>query len=669
MRILFASALIALAGLSIGLGTAQDPAAPPGVQVEARGPVHEAFAAPTVREPEAAPVIPKKPPEAIEELPPETRPEGTVWIPGYWAWDEEGEEFLWVSGLWRLPPPQRTWLAGYWREVDGGWQRVSGYWAVEAQQQIEVWPTPPEAVPEAIPPAPEADVIYVPGCWVYVETRYWWRPGYWVRPRPGWVYVYPSYVWTPAGCVFVDGHWDYDFHHCGVLFAPVRIDVRLIRPGWVYRPHYCVPADFFVRALFVRPHWRHYYFGDFYDARYARLGFRPWVDYRVAGRVSDPHFAYYRWHNRSDPRWDENLRQVYVARQEGTMARPPRTLNQQQNTEVKVVVPIKQMASPALRFQNVSKTQMQEVQQTANLLRASAFKRGTIEVNTAASVKKSGAGAAPVKIEVPVPKLAVKPPESAKPPPPPPTVPKPTASPPPKAKDDKPPKVDPGKVDPGKLPLPPPPLKTKDDKPKVDPPKLPAAPPPKGKDDKPKVDPDKLPLPPKGKDDKPPKVEPPKVDPPKLPAVPPPKGKDDKSNLEPPPKPPKVELPKPPPPPPPKVDPPKPSPPPPPPKVEPKPPPPPPKVDPPKPPPLPPPPKVDPPKPPPPPPPKVEPPKGKEKPPPPPPPKKKDDKKKDDKKDETPPDQSARGALPARVAVGIVMVSRFIVAARREPSF
>src|SRR5438132_58524 len=61
-----------------------DPAEPKGVEVQARGPVHEAFATPTA-EPMATPLIPKKPPAQIEEMPPAEKPDGDVaWIGGYW---------------------------------------------------------------------------------------------------------------------------------------------------------------------------------------------------------------------------------------------------------------------------------------------------------------------------------------------------------------------------------------------------------------------------------------------------------------------------------------------------------------------------------------------------------------------------------------------------------
>lgn len=86
-----------------------------GMEVLTRGPVHEAFAGMVTFDPEPGIVTPKMPPAAIEELPPEQRPAGTnvAWIPGYWAWDDERADFLWVSGVWRELPPGRQWVPGY----------------------------------------------------------------------------------------------------------------------------------------------------------------------------------------------------------------------------------------------------------------------------------------------------------------------------------------------------------------------------------------------------------------------------------------------------------------------------------------------------------------------------------------------------------------------------
>src|SRR5947209_2617983 len=69
-----------------------------GMQVLTQGPVHEAFAEPVVYDPQPSPVIPKQPPAPIEEIPPELKPEGddVRWFPGYWAWDDSRNDFLWI---------------------------------------------------------------------------------------------------------------------------------------------------------------------------------------------------------------------------------------------------------------------------------------------------------------------------------------------------------------------------------------------------------------------------------------------------------------------------------------------------------------------------------------------------------------------------------------------
>ena len=90
-----------------------------GVEVLTRGPVHEAFAETITFDPEPGIVVPKAPPDPIEEMAPDQRPEGAnvTWIPGYWGWDDERNDFLWVSGIWRALPPGRQWVPGYWGTV------------------------------------------------------------------------------------------------------------------------------------------------------------------------------------------------------------------------------------------------------------------------------------------------------------------------------------------------------------------------------------------------------------------------------------------------------------------------------------------------------------------------------------------------------------------------
>ncbi len=294
----------------------KDEPATEGVEVLARGPVHEAFAAPAQARPLPSHVAPNKPPDPIEEVPPDEKPAGdhVIWIPGYWAWDDESKDFLWVSGFWRVPPPDRQWVPGNWQQVEDGWQWTSGFWAAANQEEVQYLPAPPPSVDEGpSTPAPDENNTYVPGCWVYRGTRFLWQPGFWLEYQPDWVWSSSHYIWTPGGYVFVNGFWDRPLERRGLLFAPIRVTSALLRTPWTYIPHYVVQPDFLLGALFVRPSYCHYYFGDYFGAGYGRNGFVPWFDYRISKGSYDPNFASYR-HRYSDPGWERNLRSYYAGR-------------------------------------------------------------------------------------------------------------------------------------------------------------------------------------------------------------------------------------------------------------------------------------------------------------------------------------------------------------------
>ena len=130
-----------------------------GAQVEVltRGPVHEAFMTQINLNPALGITAPKEPPPAIEELPPEFKPAGehVVWIPGYWTWDDESQDYLWMSGAWRAPPPRHRWVPGYWNKRDNGFQWVSGFWLAADVGQLAYQAAPPKSVergPNSEPP-------------------------------------------------------------------------------------------------------------------------------------------------------------------------------------------------------------------------------------------------------------------------------------------------------------------------------------------------------------------------------------------------------------------------------------------------------------------------------------------------------------------------------------
>jgi hypothetical protein len=371
---------------------------------------------------EPAPLLLKQPPEPIEEMPAEQKPDGAnvQWIPGYWAWDDERSGFLWVSGFWRVPPPDRQWLPGRWNQEGNGWRWAPGYWAEAGQQEVAFLPRPPAPVDAVAPPQPPGEnTVFVPGTWIYRTPRYLWRPGFWTPHRAGWVWIPARYVWTPAGFVFVDGHWDFPLRERGLLFAPVAIDFRIARrPLWVYRPSFVVSDEGLLGALFVRPGWG-YFFGDYFDARYRRQGFTAWVDYRIGGVGYDPLFGYYRWTFRRDVGWERGLRDLYVARFNGDMPRPPRTFVQQtviaasNRSSVRpapLVTPLAQVDRTAARLQPVSPQQLVVEHKNAKQFETLTNQRARLEVQgTVANPSPSTKTGSPRTVRLDFPRMPAAP--------------------------------------------------------------------------------------------------------------------------------------------------------------------------------------------------------------------------------------------------------------------
>lgn len=305
-------------------------------QVLTRGPIHEAFGQPVVFNPTPGLTVSKKAPNPIEEMPPDQKPEGdnVVWIHGYWGWDADNANFLWVSGFWRRLPPDRQWVPGYWAQLDNGNEWVSGYWAPATQTQVTYLPqAPPESV-EVGPSteAPAANRIWVPGIWMWIDNRYVWRPGYWIEDQPGWVWCPAEYNWTPGGYIFVDGYWDYSPRQRGLLFAPLLLNAFVGRPGYVWRPDVVLDTNLVTDYLFAAPRYHHYYFGDYYAPNYLNDGIYPWFSFHQSHYGYDPIFAYYStWYGRNnDQTWITRQRQDYFARRDHAELRPARTLAAQQ---------------------------------------------------------------------------------------------------------------------------------------------------------------------------------------------------------------------------------------------------------------------------------------------------------------------------------------------------
>jgi hypothetical protein len=302
LRTFFSVGCTTILCLAAGIAAAQPPAPVPDtsaddVEILARGPVHEGFAEPVVFDAQPGLLVTKQPPEPIDEVPTDSKPAGdhVVWMPGYWAWEAEGEDFIWISGFWRSLPPGREWLPGYWNKEPDGWRWISGYWAKSDEEDVEFLPAPPASV-EAGPstPAPTLAHVWMPGVWTWNASRFVWKPGYWYRSQPDWVWVPAHYVWTPRGYLFVAGYWDYTPVARGLLCAPVRF-----RPAWYARPavRYCprayVNVNYLTQHFFVRPGYCHYYFGDYYSVNFVSVGIVPWYAFQQQRHCYDPLFVHH----------------------------------------------------------------------------------------------------------------------------------------------------------------------------------------------------------------------------------------------------------------------------------------------------------------------------------------------------------------------------------------
>jgi hypothetical protein len=384
----------------------------PNVEVMTRGPVHEAYAVPVSAGQTAGVIVPKQPAAAVEEVPPDMKPDGNpTWIPGYWSWDDERRDFVWVSGVWRTPPPGYRWMPGYWQPAQGqeqGYQRISGYWMPVRNEETTYLPQPPQSIdtgPNVA--APGQSYFWIPGHWKWApyEDRYVWQPGYWAAYQTDWIWVPATYAWTPRGFVYVPGYWDYPLVRRGLVFSPVYF----ARPVAVYRPAICLDAGVFSVSLFCRPAYGHYYFGDYYDERYVAFGIRPYFYYSSPRFGYDPLFCYYRWYHvdhMGEREWDRHLVAWHDYYRGHPEMRPPHTWAAQQAIlahggmgrpdmaqlrmvgDVHVVA---RMPGASIRLQVVSPAERAHIQETARASVRSEAERRQVERQGAGGAGPRGA--------------------------------------------------------------------------------------------------------------------------------------------------------------------------------------------------------------------------------------------------------------------------------------
>jgi hypothetical protein len=228
-------------------------------QIVNEGLVHEAF---IVQEAGTllTEALSTTPPPRITELQPETNDPQAIWIPGYWGWSHKICQYLWVSGVWRRPPPDHQWVSGYWKNYPEGWVWIRGFWSrTPLENTVYLRFFPPDPIDELVPLSPNntGDYFWVPGHWRFEEkaNQYMWYSGRWEKISPNWIYVPAHYIWREIGFVFNPGFWDWPLDVRGHAFPTIHIDPAMI-DTFVYEPKQPLPQLVLMESLY--PYWPNY---------------------------------------------------------------------------------------------------------------------------------------------------------------------------------------------------------------------------------------------------------------------------------------------------------------------------------------------------------------------------------------------------------------------------
>lgn len=224
-------------------------------------PIHEAFA------PKFTDVIPpiaatKAPPSPVVENIPAQPSSDLVWIPGYWIWLEGKNDFAWICGVWRRPPPKLKWIPGKWTSIDGQWIREQGFWSAVAIEKLPIYEkAPPNSIEEKLPSAKGDDYFWIPGFWTYSYPKndYVWISGKWEAFHDSWILAPATYVWRTNGYLFVPPYWDWALQErgfaylCNAIEDPTLIDIKMI-----VHHLYCFYPDYktlFWHSWHFHPEW------------------------------------------------------------------------------------------------------------------------------------------------------------------------------------------------------------------------------------------------------------------------------------------------------------------------------------------------------------------------------------------------------------------------------
>lgn len=198
---------------------------------------------------------PLAPPPKVDERRPRQTDEGTIWIPGYWSWNDRWKDFVWISGTWRRSPPNHQWIEGEWKRIDDQWKRVPGFWSPVSELSYLSEP-PPEKIQEQVSLPPESDLFWMSGYWAPGPGGYQWVEGSWEPFDPNWVFNPASYVPRFEGAVFIPSYWDFPVDQRGTCYPPVWVP-KGVREHLVYLPSRpCAMSDVLKRSFSDYPSYQ-----------------------------------------------------------------------------------------------------------------------------------------------------------------------------------------------------------------------------------------------------------------------------------------------------------------------------------------------------------------------------------------------------------------------------
>ncbi len=182
---------------------------------------HDALRATEAPQPLDRAHAPKEPPAPIVERPSGARPQRRAeWVPGYWDWDPARAEFVWMGGVWQVPPSGTVWVGSRWMRDGDGWYRRPGFWSrrrgpvavptTNSNVAPPAWRTtgPPGDHPaDKVADAPGADYFFIPGHYAPDGDQLRWKPGMWAQIQIGWDWIPARWVRRPSGWEFRAGRW------------------------------------------------------------------------------------------------------------------------------------------------------------------------------------------------------------------------------------------------------------------------------------------------------------------------------------------------------------------------------------------------------------------------------------------------------------------------------